>query len=299
MIDFKEIKSPEDWELFSRDFFIEQGFFIESNPDRGPDGGKDMLISEDLNGNLNKYRFRWLVSCKHFAVSDRSVSESDEQNILERVKSFKADGFIGFYSTISSSGLNTRLNQLRTEKEIKDFKIFDHKIIESYLIRIGYSEILQRYFPSSYREVKPIQLVLSNYEPILCHTCGKDLLLSLYEEDYKANLVIAHRYEDGQSFVEDIYCVCKGECDRTVEAQFRDRGFSTGWQDISDLIIPAKFLSYVMSTLNNIRSGGYIYSDEAFEKEKQFIISLSQKVLRSTTQNEKDRIIELNKFGLF
>jgi hypothetical protein len=33
----------EDWELFAQDFLREFGFSIESQPDRGPDGGKDLL----------------------------------------------------------------------------------------------------------------------------------------------------------------------------------------------------------------------------------------------------------------
>jgi len=86
MIDFAEMPYTDDtWELFARDFLRERGFFIESPPDRGPDAGKDLLIIEQLKGNLNKYQFRWLVSCKHFASSGASVTEKDEPNILERV----------------------------------------------------------------------------------------------------------------------------------------------------------------------------------------------------------------------
>ena len=69
-----------------------------------------MLISEQLKGNLNKYRFQWLVSCKHFAKSGNSVKETDEPNILERLSSFNADGFIGFYSTLPSSGLTEMIS---------------------------------------------------------------------------------------------------------------------------------------------------------------------------------------------
>jgi hypothetical protein len=106
MMNFKEIPYNDDtWELFARDFLVERGFFVESSPDRGPDAGKDILIIEKLKGNINEYRFRWLVSCKHFAKSGVAVKEGDEPNILERLTAFRADGFIGFYSTIPSSGL--------------------------------------------------------------------------------------------------------------------------------------------------------------------------------------------------
>ena len=54
MIDFKEIhQDGEVWELFSRDFLTEIGFYVESSVDRGPDGKKDLIISEQLKGNLS------------------------------------------------------------------------------------------------------------------------------------------------------------------------------------------------------------------------------------------------------
>jgi hypothetical protein len=52
MIDFKEISHKSDvWALFVRDYLIIKGFTIESHPDRGPDGGKDMLVMEQIPGN--------------------------------------------------------------------------------------------------------------------------------------------------------------------------------------------------------------------------------------------------------
>src|SRR5262245_57290916 len=114
MIDFTEIPHDSDgWELFARDFLVERGVYIDWTVDRGADQGKDMVAVEQLKGSLGRYRMRWLVSCKHFATSGRSVSATDEQNVLDRIKEFKADGFIGFYSTLASAGLNTRLRALR------------------------------------------------------------------------------------------------------------------------------------------------------------------------------------------
>ena len=180
MIDFKEIQSDgEIWELFFRDFLQELGFYIESSVDRGSDGKKDLIVSEQLKGFfLGNYKFKWLVSCKHFAHrnSSNSVKEDDEPNILERVKGFNCDGFIGFYSTVPSSSLNSRLKQLKENLELKDYRIFDYKLIENYLIRIGFSEILYRYFPISYKEIKPIHLILDEYIPLKCEVCGKDIL---------------------------------------------------------------------------------------------------------------------------
>jgi len=293
MIDFKEISHKDDtWELFARDFLIEIGFFIESTPDRGPDMGKDLLVSEQLKGNLNKYRFLWLVSCKHFATSGDSVKESDEPNILDRLSSFNANGFIGIYSTLPSSGLNTRLNNLKKEGKIKDFRIFDYKLIENYLIRLGFSKILMRYFPESYKLVKPLHKILDEYIPLKCDVCGKDLLESLYLENYRCIIAQAtHRDENGIEHVEEMYYACKGACDEQLRKSIWERyKKSTGWKDITDLAIPLEFLRYVIATINRLRDGNYKYTDSAFEKEKNMIWALSQKVLREMTESEKERV---------
>jgi hypothetical protein len=84
LIDFKEISSDgETWELFARDFLEEMGFFIETPPDRVADGDKDMLITEEVKGKLHRDKFRWLVSCKHHAHSDKAVNENDHEKNMK------------------------------------------------------------------------------------------------------------------------------------------------------------------------------------------------------------------------
>lgn len=64
MLDFTEIADSDTWELFARDFLSALGFVIDVEPGRGADGGKDMLVSEQLKGKLHSTKFVWLVSCK-------------------------------------------------------------------------------------------------------------------------------------------------------------------------------------------------------------------------------------------
>ena len=297
LIDFSEIDTDgEIWELFARDFLQELGFFIENTPDRGPDGGKDILVSEQLTGNLNRYKFRWLVSCKHYATSNKSVTEKDEINIQERVDSFEADGFIGFYSTIPSSGLNNRLVGLKNNGKIKDYRVFDSKLIENYLIRIGYSKLLMRYLPESYKKIKPTHLITSEFIPLYCASCGKELIESLNYEDYHA--VICRVREDNTITntrkIIDVYCACKGKCDRELENEyFEKQGAMTSWDDLSDLMIPALFIKRVLTTMNALRLGSVEFTDDAYEKEKDFILAMSQKVLREMTEDERNRVVTL------
>lgn len=294
MIDFTEIPHDTDtWELFARDFLVERGFYIESPPDRGPDHGKDILVVEQLNGKIGNYRVRWLVSCKHFAKSKKSVNEDDEQNILERLMSFNADGFIGFYSTIASSGLNSRLNMLRQEQKIKDYSIFDHRLIENTLVTVGYSHLMVRYLPKSYQQVKPLHLVESKYVPLPCAVCEKDLLQELFRADHVANIVYVCRDDSNGKGTryEDVVCVCKKGCDKEFQKRYPMQ--SLPWTDIGDLVIPIEFLRFCFATMNRIRDGIDIYTDDCFRKEKTILIALAQKVLRQTTEGDRDRFRQL------
>lgn len=300
MLDFKEIVRPEDWELFARDFLQHLGFFIESSPDRGPDGGKDLLITETLEGKVGQYQFRWLVSCKHNAVSNISVSETEEYNILERVAGFNADGFIGFYSTVASSGLNNRLKQLKEAGKLKDFRIFEHKLIENYLISIGFSTLLMRYFPIGYRTIKPLHVIFDKYYPLECEVCGKDLLESMFVDKMNGVISFVGRPMTGNKiFVDDIYIACKGNCDKIKENEYRAKGLTSNtWNDLMDLTNSALFIKYIMATLNQLQSGNYEYTKDAFTKEKQFLLKMSQKVLIQMNEEDKERHKSLAEFGL-
>lgn len=300
MIDFSEIPDDgEEWELFARDFLQEFGFYIEQSPDRGPDGGKDILVTERLHGNLGNYEFRWLVSCKHFAKSKKSVQEKDEINIQERLTSYNADGFIGFYSTLASSGLNTRLSQLRANGKIKDFRIFDHKLIENYLLRIGYSSLMMRYLPNSYKAFSPLRLVYEEFNPLKCHACGREILEAMYEKQYQGIVIFLRDYADEVTHIKEVYWCCKGSCDQSLKEKKETPGWATSWEDIGDLITPIYFLDWVFTILNVIRSGKDQYTDSAYESLKYFIAAISQKVLREMTEKEKERAHDLLRLGRF
>lgn len=305
MVNFKEIdKDGEIWELFARDFLTELGFYVESTVDRGPDGKKDLIISENLKGNLSKYKFKWLVSCKHFANrnSTNAVKEEDEPNILERIKSFKCDGFIGFYSTVPSSGLNTRLNQLKENLDIKDYRIFDYKLIENYLITVGYSELLMRYFPKSYKEIKPLHLLYDQYLEIECKCCHTDLLKKIYEDTFTGLIAFIYDYKTEEingietefEYIEDIYWACKGICDEKIEYGLIKQNKISAWEDIDDLIIPTKFMQWLFALMNGLENGSVRYSKTAYEKLKHFIMAISQKVLREMTEKERERFIAIS-----
>lgn len=154
VLDFKEIPEAhkatglqDTFELFARDFLAFMGYKILTDPDRGADCGVDLIVEEKRTGIGGETLIKWLVSCKHKIFSGNSVSPTDDANIRDRVESNECQGFIGFYSTLASSGLSTNLEGMKTKFE---YQIFDKEKIESKLLHSAKGlEIAERYFPIS------------------------------------------------------------------------------------------------------------------------------------------------------
>jgi hypothetical protein len=299
MIDLREIKEDgELWEQFAEEFLSLAGLSTESPLDRGADGGKDILMIERVSGPMHAEAFRWLVSCKHTAHSGVAISElTHERNILERVKAFRTDGFLGFYSTLPTAGLNTRLRALTDARELKAYKIFSGALIESELLALGRSWLVRRYFPESYKVLRPVHKLLDEYVELRCDVCGKDLLEDLYTTDYGSVVAaVDERPQPGKRHVIEVYFACKGRCDETLERWAYERYKAvTAWEDIFDIAMPNQFLRWIMALINNLRDG-VTFSDRAFDKEKHLIIALSQKVFREVSEAERERLRELMKW---
>ncbi|KRR28150.1 hypothetical protein CQ14_38425 [Bradyrhizobium lablabi] len=189
MINWKEISDGDQWELFTRDFLSELGFVIEIGPGRGADAGRDILVSEQLKGRVQSKKFSWLVSCKHFATSEKAVGPDQETNITDRLKHHSAKGFLGVYSTMPSSSLINRLQEYLDRGDIEAYEIFDAKKIEAHFASAGMSKLALRYFPISYGRLRPIQQILGTKVEILCDVCGADILARSVLETARANIV--------------------------------------------------------------------------------------------------------------
>lgn len=155
IIDFKEIPKAnvgggqqDTFEQFACDLLEVIGFKIITRPDRGPDGKKDFIVSEARRGIEDETIVKWIVSCKHYAHSGKSVNDNDEPNILDRVHVHKCDGFLGFYSTIIAPTLNNNLIGLSDRVQ---YSIYDSAKIEKAILNSTQKDrILLSYFPTSY-----------------------------------------------------------------------------------------------------------------------------------------------------
>jgi hypothetical protein len=301
VIDYREIPPANSasgdqdlFELFARDYLAILGFHVVTEPNRGADGGRDFIVEETRSGVGGATRVRWLVSCKHKSHSGQSVSPSDEGNVRDRVEAAKCTGFLGFYSTLPSSGLASVLEGLRDKIQVL---VYDREKIETELLQSSrFSVLAKRYFPKSYAKWKgehptPSD-VFSETQPLLCENCGKNLLLP----EPSGIVVILDRvrtdYEHDPGSVEDLYWCCKGQCDRSLKAVYRRTGLIDGWQDIPDILIPIMYARFIIAPMNKMKRG-VTFSDEAFEKYKRFILCLYPCVARATTEQERNRIHSL------
>ncbi len=198
LIDFKEIPQSNNtgdkqdvFEKFCRDFLVMLGYKIEQEPARGADGGIDIKVSDIRKGVSGETIVYWLVSCKHYAHSGKSITKELEPDIIDRVIRFGCTGFIGLYSTIANTSLLNHLEAIKTKIE---YQLFDNEKIENHIVGIhSIEDLMIRYFPESFKKWKelkymnePIQLFdfyLNNYrvkKGVSLFSISKDFFLRIF-----------------------------------------------------------------------------------------------------------------------
>jgi hypothetical protein len=140
-LDFKDIEpaqggqaSQEQFEIFAREFLACKGYRVVKGPGRGADGGADLIVEMDVTDGDRPRTIRYLVSCKHYAHSGKSVTPTDDSNISDRLVRHDCVGFIAFYSTVASQGLLDFLHVLSTKGtpvEVYDFGRIERELLES------------------------------------------------------------------------------------------------------------------------------------------------------------------------
>lgn len=301
VLDFKEIPQAnqgdgyqDTFELFARDFLEELGYQIIQHPDRGADGKKDLIIEEQRFGISGTTTIKWLVSCKHYAHSGKSISDIDEINILDRVMSHNCDGFLGFYSTLPATSLGSNLNSLKNKIEIEHF---DREKIEKKLLNsIEGLKLASRYFPKSFENYKtenpkPAK-IFYNDSLIECECCEKNLL-----ETKEGIFVTLRERTDWENpnrkpnHYEYAYFSCKGECDAILKNHYIKKGvLIDAWSEISDYLSPLTYIKKQMAWMNAIHLEKETLSKEAFDKLKKLFLNSYPFISREQTTEEKEYV---------
>lgn len=175
--------SDEEWENFAVKVLEYAGFEILTLPAYGVDGGRDFSVS--YNNEI------YLVSCKHYIRSGNHVGQDDEINICDRLVQFNAIGFVGFYSTGITTGLQNRLDAICKNKNYL-YIIFDTPKIISIMQHMD-TKILQTFglYPHKYyMNVNEVE-----YKPLKCMICGKDCLT---DENIPKSLIGLAKFNNGK-----------------------------------------------------------------------------------------------------
>ncbi len=242
--------SDEEWEHFAVEVLKCAGFQILSLPAYGTDGGKDFIVSYNS--------VRYIVSCKHYICSGNHVGQDDEKNISDRLLQFNAKGFIGFYSTGITSGLQNRLNAICKNGDY-EYCVFDVPIIIQIMQSMD-TKILQAFglYPHKYY----MNVREDEYKPLKCMICGEDCLT---DENIPNSLIGLAKCKNGK--YEYIYG-CK-PCFRRVELLYNAHlemeqalhvRILQGWENMVDewienenIELSEKFYNHRNKFLNRVR----------------------------------------------
>ena len=113
----------------------------------------------------------------------------------------------------------------------------------------------------------------------------------------KPSAIIVHAYKLKAEYpapIESIHVCCKGKCDKTLEGRLSAYGYTTGWEDVGDLLNPLYFLKNILTYTNQLYAGDQKYSKEAHAAMKRIYVRLGQRTLREVSVEDKKRVVELS-----
>ncbi|RYJ44287.1 restriction endonuclease [Flavobacterium beibuense] len=226
MIDFSEL--PDDgikFEQLIREILIREGYDTHWTG-IGPDGGRDLIITEVLNGPLSKTTKKWVVSCKHYANSGRSVGREELGSPVEDCLSIKADGYILVTSTQPSAPTVTRLEEIGNNNNITTL-FWDSIEIEKKLLNPNTFSLIHTFFPVSCKQYQwqiynanSPSFWAANYKQYFLYMSSRDAnaypnlkgietIVSLIErvEIYKGDEYHSHDLRVRAVYYDDKHCV--------------------------------------------------------------------------------------------
>lgn len=299
IVDFKEIPQAhgngeagltDTFELFAQEFFKNLGFKIIEGPSRGVDNGRDLIIEESIQGKFDESenKIRWLVSCKHKAHSGNAVRPEDEINLLENLSIHECDGFIGFYSTLASTGLDKIINGLRNQQ--KKTIVFNAQSIEAELLKtVSGIELIKRFFPKSFNEwtaENPVKADIfkdGEYQ-LKCMVCDKSLVV---DNKVNGNLYTIKPTNDLSKIIAFKWSCC-GKCDERLNHNNHHQGFIEFFDHIESKATPVTFLLFVFDLIRDMQKGITILEDQALNDLKHFLFAIYPYVTRNMTTREAE-----------
>ncbi|WP_404362903.1 restriction endonuclease [Corallococcus coralloides] len=179
MLNFKEL--PDDGQAFEqlvRELLFSRGLHVQWSG-VGPDGGRDLVCHEKLQGLFASETRVWLVQCKHYANSGKSVGIGDLDDIVDSCAQHGATGYLLACSTQPSSAVVSRLESITANPKNQITATFwDAVTLERMLSSPMQWAIAQRFLPNSagewrlYATEKPNDFV-AHYKGYVFHLTNR------------------------------------------------------------------------------------------------------------------------------
>lgn len=157
--------SAEDWENFAEDVLYHLGYSIDLGPALGQDQGKDLIVIKSGR--------RYLVSCKHH---QKAIGVSQEVDIRDRLEMHKCQGFIAFYSSSVTAGLQKKFIALREHSNSYEVLEFSRSNILN-VIPTMMGLVLAKYFKEPHKLYHHVNENM-NYKPLPCLNCSCEDIFS-------------------------------------------------------------------------------------------------------------------------
>ncbi|EIF8961090.1 restriction endonuclease [Vibrio parahaemolyticus] len=183
-IDFSEITNDHAFENFCMHLLELLGFTVPTPPAIGPDGGRD-IICEEPSKFAHARGYRWLVSCKHYAGSGRSIGVSDDAALPHKLIEHDCDGFLFMCSTAFTEGFRTSTDNVCRNMN-SQYHMFNSYDLENTLLSSPrFYPLIHQYFPNSHN------LLVGAISELPCcdRLYPQSALFSVYEKNQLTNMV--------------------------------------------------------------------------------------------------------------
>ncbi|OEH85575.1 hypothetical protein BHU72_01895 [Desulfuribacillus stibiiarsenatis] len=151
MLDFKELREDGvDFEQLIRELLLAEGLEVHWTG-VGSDGDRDLIVEESYESVLGSIKKKWVVQCKHKALSGKSVSK-DDLNILETCLAVGAEGFLLACSTQPTSALLRHFKDIEDSQKIQ-IKYWDSIEIEKRLMKPNNFHLIDVFFEKSSKKI--------------------------------------------------------------------------------------------------------------------------------------------------
>lgn len=145
--DFAGLSGWEEFQDLCADLLVVEGFYNVRPGGSGTDRGIDINAEEDIGGSSDyREKVRWLVQCKHYAGSGKSVGEKEIAEIQDYLEQHNADGLFILTDTHLTATAVQKIETFdRTKRHSYRARFWDHRDLTQRLLR--HPTIAEEYFP--------------------------------------------------------------------------------------------------------------------------------------------------------